>query len=179
MAPQQAKRRSRYFYCRRYSTAVTRGNRDLQSFEELNVLEKGLGIGKLRTIRHCKSWELLIECSKQCCTLQFGCLTLLPIPSVTQHRSAAEKEDFVSCATLTSVALPSIMTVPDKVVGRWKALWRRLPPTPSIFASSELFPLVSESPAQLLGEQWINWVSILVYMLGQTAMTMFDVNWHI
>lgn len=68
------------------------------------------------------------------------------------------------------------MTVPDKVVGICKALWRRLPPTHSIFANSELFPLVSEGPAQLLGEQYVNWVSILVSMLGQTAMAMFDVN---
>lgn len=55
MTPQQAKRRSRYFPCRRYSTAVIRETRDVQSVEELNVLDKGLGIGKLRTVRHYKS----------------------------------------------------------------------------------------------------------------------------
>lgn len=44
----------------------------MQSFEELNVLEKGFGIGKVGTIRHYKSWELLVECSEQSCTLQFS-----------------------------------------------------------------------------------------------------------
>ena len=58
--------------CGHYSTVVTRENRDVQRFEELNVLEKGLGIGKVRTIKHYESWKLLIECSEQNCTLQFS-----------------------------------------------------------------------------------------------------------
>lgn len=118
----------------------------MQSFEELNVSEKGLGVGKVRTIRHYESWELLIESSKQCCTLQFGWWTPLPIPSATPCCSAAEEKDLVSCTKLRPVALPSIMAPPDKVVGKCKALWTGHSPPPNIFAKSELLLLVPEGP---------------------------------
>lgn len=118
----------------------------MQSFEELNVSEKRLCIGKVRTIRHFESWELLIESNKQRFTLQFGWWTPLLIPSATPQHSAAEEDDFVSCTKLRPVALPSIVALPDKVVGKRKALWRGLssPPTPNVFASSELFLRIPE-----------------------------------
>jgi len=69
----------------------------------------------------------------------------LPIPSATPRHPAAEEEDFVSCTKLRPVALLSIVALPDKVVGKCKALQRGLSLSPpSIFANSELFPLVPE-----------------------------------
>lgn len=82
----------------------------MQSFEEFNVLKKGLGIQKVRTIKHYESWELLMECN----TLQFACQTPLPI------HSASEKENFLSRAKLRPVILVSenLVALSDNVLGK-------------------------------------------------------------